>query len=150
DHLTATLDIATAPQESAIVRTIHADCRPNGLVVIMPEDLTSPQNRSRLKIDRELAEETGKLADAFDGPTFGKPPERVPFLVPAKVEESRLAVDAAITARERKTLGYFGFTPAAGRILHAKTWFATDKSYSAPDLARMTQQAKSDAQDYAP
>jgi len=141
-HLLAKLEFATAPDEKAVVRTINADCRPGGMMIVVPPDLTTPENLSRFKTDREMAEETGKRADAFDWPNFGKPPQVFPFLVRANLDR---AVDAAVNARERKTLGYFGFTPDEGRHFHAGIWFARDGSYSNPDLDRMRAEAAKDA-----
>ncbi len=141
-RLRATLEFASAPDDQAIVRTVRADCQPNGLVVVVPPDLTTPENRSRLKTDRELADETGKLADAFDWPKFGKPPEQFPFMVRAKIDGGdRTMVDAAVTAREQKTLDYFGFTPAKGRVISGGIWYPTDGSFCRPDVGRMKTQA---------
>jgi hypothetical protein len=142
ERLRATLEFATAPDEKAVVRTVRADCRPNGLAVAVPPDLTTPENRARLKTDRELAVETGRQADAFDWPTFGKSPERFPFLVRAQIEGGQgRPVDAAVTARERKTLGYFGFTSQEGRVIHGGIWYPLDGSFCRPDLDRMKAQA---------
>jgi hypothetical protein len=112
------------------------------MAVVVPPDLTTPENRSRLLTDRDLAEEYGRRADAFAWPTFGKKPELFPFLVRALPAggETR-PVDAAVAARERKTLDYFGFTPESGRVIHGGVWKRRDDSFSAPDLTAMTAEA---------
>ena len=147
-HLRATLEFATAPDEKSVVRTIQADCRPNGMVVVVPPDLTTPENLARLKTDREIAEEMGKIADAFDWPTFGKPPEKFPFLVREKTEGSANPADAAVAARERKTLGYMGLVPARGRMIHAGTWLPIDGSYCNFDPDRMKERAAQNAAEF--
>ena len=39
--LRATFEFATAPEAGAVVRTIHADCKPGGLVVLVPPNLAT-------------------------------------------------------------------------------------------------------------
>jgi hypothetical protein len=51
-----------------VIKSFDVEATPNGLVIIAPPDLESPQNIARLKRDRDFAEEVGKLADAFDWP----------------------------------------------------------------------------------
>lgn len=130
------IDFATAPEDASIVRTIDADCTPNGLVVVAPPNLATPENRARLKTDREIAEETGRLADAFDWPKHGQRPQRFPFLVSASVGPS-VVVDARVREREEKTLAYFGFTGSRGSVLHGGTWRMKNGSYCEPDAEKI-------------
>ena len=142
DRLRGTLEFATAPDDAAVIRTIKADCKPNGMAVVVPPDLTTAENRARLLTDRDLAEEYGRRADAFPWPTFGKKPELFPFLVRAlPAGGDTRPVDAAVAAREQKTLDYFGFTPDAGRVIHGGVWKRRDDSFSSPDLAAMNAEA---------
>ncbi len=138
ERLKAVLEFATAPDEKSVVRTIRADCKPGGLVVVAPPDFTTPEHLARFKIDREIAEETGKLADAFPWPTYGKKPERFPFMVAARIGGYGTPPDATVTAREEKTLSYFGFTPHDGRI-GGRVWHMKNGSFCQPDLDRMRQ-----------
>jgi hypothetical protein len=149
ERLQATLEFATAPDDQAIVRTMRADCQPNGLAVVVPPDLTTPEHVARLKTDRDLAEEIGRRADEFPWPRFGTVPRHFPFLVQAHVEggTSKL-VDAAVTARERKTLDHFGFTPHEGRVIHGGIWYPIDGSFCRPDIDKMKAQAALHAADF--
>ncbi|HOF40598.1 MAG TPA: beta-galactosidase trimerization domain-containing protein [Candidatus Hydrogenedentes bacterium] len=129
------------------VKTFGIDATPNGLVIVVPPDLTTPEHVALLKRDRDFAEETGRLADAFDWPDYGKPPEAFPFLVTANIGGYGLAVDAAVTAREQKTLDYFGFNGSGERVLHG-LWFMKDGSYCRPDLDAMRKRANENAADF--
>lgn len=147
DHLQATFELATAPSADAVVRTIRADCRPNGLVIVAPPDLTTPENLSRLRTDRDVAEATGRVADAFRWPTHGRRPQRFPFLAATRVGGYGTPVDEAVRLREEKTLSYFGFTPAADRVLHG-LWYMKNGSYCQPDLEKMRRVAAERAADF--
>lgn len=146
DHLKARLEFATAADEKAIVRTIEADCRPNGMVIAVPPNLATPENIALLKIDREIAEATGKLADAFDWPTYGRKPTRFPFFVSARLGEQH-PFDAAVAAREQKTLDYFGFTPREGREVRG-VWLMQNDSYCRPDVEKMKARAAQQAAEF--
>lgn len=134
-HLTATFEFATAPDEKSIVRTLKIDNRPAGLAVFLPPNLLTRENVELFKTDREIAEATGKVADAFSWPTLGKRPERLPFLVSAVLDGHRNTTDAAVLAREKKTLDYFGFTGENHHL--GGLWFKKDDSYCNPDVAKM-------------
>ena len=144
-RLRATLEFATAPDDRSVVRTIRADCQPNGLVVVMPPDLLTPQHLAQLKTADEIADQTGKVADAFDWPTFGKLPTRFPFFVQEKAAGASVPVDAAVVARERKTLGYMGFTPDPRQPISGGIWLTRGGSFSAPDLDAMKTRAAENA-----
>ncbi len=126
------------------VKTFDIDATPSGLVIIVPPDLSTREHVALLKRDRDFAEETGRLADSFDWPDHGKLPEAFPFLVTANMGGYNLAVDAAVTAREQKTLDYFGFNGAGERVLHG-LWFMKDGSYCRPDLDAMRKRANENA-----
>ncbi len=126
-----------------VIKTFDVEATPNGLVIIAPPDLESPQNIALLKRDRDFAEEVGKLADAFDWPTHGRKPVRIPFLVTSSIGGYELPVDAAVQAREQKTLDYFGFNGGPERMLHG-AWHMLENSYARPDLDTMRSRAKQD------
>lgn len=128
-----------------VVKTFDVDAQPNGLVVIVPPDLESPQNVARLRRDRDFAEETGRVADAFPWPTFGKRPTRIPLLVSASIGGYELPVDATVTAREQKTLGYFGFNGDHDRIRNG-LWMMQDGSYCRPDVDGMRKRVKQEVE----
>ncbi len=144
----ATLEFARADSAADdsvdVVKTFEVDATPNGVVIIVPPDLATPAHVALLKRDRDFAEETGQFADAFAWPDYGKPPETFPFLVTANIGGYGLAVDAAVTGREQKTLDYFGFNGSGERIHHG-LWFMKDGSYCRPDLDAMRQHALENA-----
>jgi hypothetical protein len=135
-RLRATFEFATAPEDKAIVATVHADYAPSGFSVFLPPNLLTAENRALLKTSQEIAAETGKLADAHPWPTFGRKPERFPFFVSASLDDSMFALDAALMAREQKTLGYFDFTSAKQRRIGG-AWFTENGSYCQPDVEKM-------------
>ena len=147
ERLHATFEFATAPDESAVVRTIRADCKPAGLVVLAPPNLTTPENLALLKTDHDVAEETGRLADAHPWPTHGKKLETFPFFVSAQVGRSSRPVDAAVQAREEKTLSYFGFMPKRHREIRG-VWFMQNNSCCQPDVEKMKQRAAAQAAEF--
>lgn len=141
DRLKGRFEFATAPEASAIVRTMEVDSQPNGLVVIMPPNLLTPENLQRFKRDRDFAEATGRIADSFDWPTIGKKPEKIPFFVSATVGGYGTEVDQEIQDREWKTLGYFGFSNRERPFLHGRIWRAKNGSFCEPDLDVMRKNA---------
>jgi len=136
-RLQATFEFATAPDEKQIVRTIRADCRPGGMVLVMPPDLTTPENLARFKTDRDVAQQTGKIADAFEWPAIGKKPEQFPLFVSARIGGYSLEVDASVAEREWKTLDYFGFSNRSKSKIGGGIWYCKNDSYCQPDLERM-------------
>lgn len=135
--LRAKLEFATAPDDKAVVRTIDADCSPNGLVVIMPPDLTTEVNLSRFGRDKDYAERIGRQADAGTWPTIGRRPVKFPFFAAASFGGYGLAVDDAVTRRERKTLDYFGFVNDRRPHIGGGIWLMDNGSYSRPRLEDM-------------
>ncbi len=128
-----------------IIKTFDIDALPNGLVVIMPPDLESPENIGILRRDRDFAEETGAVADAFAWPTIGRRPTRIPFLVSASIGGYELPVDAAVQAREQKTLDNFGFNGDHSRTLPG-LWMMKNDSYCRPDVDGMRERVKHEVQ----
>ncbi len=124
-----------------VIKTFDIDALPNGLVVIVPPDLESPENIAILRRDRDFADETGRIADAFAWPTIGRRPTRVPFLVSASLGGYDLPVDAAVRAREQKTLDNFGFNGDHSRTLHG-LWMMKNDSYCRPDVDGMRERVK--------
>lgn len=135
---------SAADTQVQTVKTFNIDAKPNGVVIIAPPDLESPENLARLQRDRDFAEATGRRADAFDWPTHGQLPEKIPFLVSANLGGYDLPVDAAVRAREQKTLDYFGFNGGHERLLHG-LWYMHDGSYCRPDLEKMQARAAQEA-----
>lgn len=138
DRMKARYEFATAPDDSAIVRTMDVEAQPNGLVIVMPPDLVSETNRSRLGRDRDFAEKTGRLADAYDWPKIGKKPSLFPFFVAAQIGGYGTPPDQAVIDRERKTLDYFGFANWTRTRLKAGTWRTISNSYCRPDIPAIT------------
>ncbi len=128
-----------------VIKTFDVEAEPNGLVVIAPPDLESKQNIALLKRDRDFADEIGRVADAFKWPTHGKRPTRIPFLATANISGYELPVDAAVTAREQRTLDYFGFNGGPERILHG-LWHTKGDSYCRPDIDMMRERIKHDVE----
>lgn len=136
ERLRATFEFATAPDEKLIVKTITLDNKPGRVSVFLPPNLLTAENRALLKTDREIAEATGKLADAHSWPTHGKKPERFPFFVSAAIGRRGSGPDEAVRAREQKTLDYFGF--ADDHLRHVGgAWLMKDGSYCNPDIEAM-------------
>lgn len=145
ERLLAALEFATAPDDAAVVRTIAADCTPNGLVVVMPSDLTTPENLSRFGRDLEFAERTGRLADAHRWPTIGRRPERFPFFVSHSLGGFELPLDKQVTQRERQTLDYFGFSNQQTPYIGGGIWLMKNGSYAQPETAAMRLRAQEQA-----
>jgi hypothetical protein len=147
ERLHARFEFATAPDEKSIVRTIEVDNRPAGVAIFLPPNLLTPENLALLKIDREIADETGKLADAHPWPTHGRRPEKFPFLVSASIDSTSFPRDVRVVEREHKTLDYFGFNE--DRHKHVRgAWFMLDGSYAKPDTAKMEKQIAAAAEEY--
>ncbi len=146
-EMVATLEFATAPNEKSVIKTMRADCQPNGLVVIVPPDLTTEENRSRLMRDRDFAIVTGKIADQYDWPTVGKKPKRFPFFVTASVGGYGVSVDQSVFDREWKTLDYFGFCNRKKAYIHG-VWYMMNRSYCQPDIEKMKTRAAANAAEF--
>lgn len=146
-RLNATIDFATAPDDKAIVKTFRRDATPGGVFLIVPPDL-SPANLPRLQMDIDIANATGKVADAAKWPAFGKSPVLFPFFASAAVEGGWVPVDKKVAEREWKTLDYFGFNnktkPRVGGL-----WYLKNDCYSQPDIPTMTGAAKNAAEAFA-
>ncbi|MEO6741687.1 MAG: beta-galactosidase trimerization domain-containing protein, partial [Chthoniobacteraceae bacterium] len=136
ERMRATFEFATAPDERSVVRTIRMDFKPSGTAIFLPPNLLTQENIALLKTAHEIADENGKLADAHTWPTHGRKPERFPLFVTASMGSVQFARDAALTAREQKTLDYFGFTDEHLRRISG-AWFAKDGSYCNPDIEKM-------------
>ena len=130
-----------------VIKTFDIDATPNGLVVIVPPDLESPKNIAILRRDRDFADETGRIADAFAWPTVGRRPTRIPFLVSANIGGYELRVDAAVQAREQKTLDNFGFNGDHSRSLHG-LWMMKNDSYCRPDVNGMRARVKHEVESF--
>ncbi len=150
EHMKARIEFGRADRPDGtveLVRAFDVEAQPNGVVVVVPPNLDSPENVARLRRDAEFAEETGKRADAHPWPTIGKRPERIPFLVSARIGGYDLDVDAVVTAREQKTLDYFGFNGSYERVLDG-LWFMEAKSYCRPDVAQMRERVQAEVAEF--
>jgi hypothetical protein len=136
-RLQAKFEFASAPDAQSIVRTMDVDSTPNGLIVVAPPDLTTAENRERLKRDREFAEETGKRADHYPWPTVGKKPRHFPFFVSAQIGGYGTLPDQSVIDREWKTLDYFGFSNREKTYLGGHIWLMKNGSFCSPDIERM-------------
>ena len=137
DRLKGRFDFAAAPDEKAIVRTMEADCTPNGLVVVAPPDLTTEENRRKLLRDKDAADAAGRIADAYDWPKIGKAPEKFPFFVEASIGGYGTPVDQSVVDREWKTLDYFGFVNRRMDSIGGSIWRMKNGSYCRPDVEVM-------------
>ncbi len=147
EKLQARLEFATAADEQSIVRTMDVKSDPNGLVVVVPPDLTTAENLSRLKRDSDFAEATGRIADAFDWPEIGRKPQKFPFFVSATVGGYGTQVDKSVSEREWKTLDYFGFSNRT-RSYIGGVWHMQNGSYCSPDIERMKEHAAAKASEF--
>ena len=128
-----------------VIKTFDIEARPNGAVVIVPPNLNSPAHIVNLKRDRDFANETGRLADAFVWPKIGKRSSRIPFLVSASIGGYELPVEAAVEAREQRTLENFGFNEDYKRTLQG-LWMMKNNSYCSPDVDGMRDRVKVSSQ----
>jgi len=135
----------SATAQIDVITTFDVEATPNGLVVIVLPDLESKSNISRLKRDQDFADKIGRMADEFEWPNYGKRPTKIPFLVTASISGYELPVDAAVTAREQKTLDNFGFNGGPARILHG-LWHMKGDSYCRPDINVMRERIKHDVE----
>lgn len=135
-RLRAVFDFATAPDESAIVRTLDIDNAPASLSVFVPPNLLTKENLALLKTDLEIAGETGRIADTMAWPKHGKKPEQFPFFVSEQIQNSFSPRSDAVVARERKTLDYVGFTDDFSRHIGG-AWYMISNSYCRPDIDKM-------------
>jgi len=133
-RMKATFEFATAPRDDAVVRTMVVEAEPNGLIVAIPPDLNTEENRSRLKRDLEFAMETGKIADNYAWPTIGRKPTKFPFFVSARIGGYGTPPDQSVIDRERKTLDYFGFHNWSKAELYGGTWKNIDTHLYRPDM----------------
>ncbi len=141
ERMQARFEFATAPDEASVVRAMDVTAEPNGLVVVMPPNLVTEENRARLGRDKDFAERTGALADGMDWPDIGKKPERFPFFVAASIGGYGTPPDQSVIDRERRTLDYFGFSNWTRKQLHAGTWRMIGNSYCRPDMTAITNMA---------
>ncbi len=144
NRLHAAFEFATAPDDKAIVRTLTFDQQPSGMALYVPPNLLTAANLGRLKTAREIAEDTGRLADAHPWPIHGKMRQRFPFFVTAELNPFSIPMDAATTARERRTLEYFGFADNSLRRIPG-VWYLHGDSYCRPDLETMRARAEEQA-----
>lgn len=110
--LKAKIEFATAPDEASIVKVIERESEPAYMHIVMPPDLTTPENIARCKTDSEYASELGQIADNMSWPTIGKKPESFPFFVTTYLSPSNM--DRTVIERELKTLANFGFNGRDG------------------------------------
>lgn len=150
EKMKARIEFGRADKADGTVEPVKAfdiDAQPNGVVIVVPPDLDSPENIARLRRDADFAEETGKRADAHPWPTIGKRPERIPFLVSAHIGGYDLEVDSVVTAREQKTLDYFGFNGSYERMLDG-LWFMKNQSYCQPDVTQMRERVQAEVTEF--
>lgn len=149
------IDVASEPDEARIVKTFRRDAEPATMYLILPPNL-QPENLRYLQMDLDAANATGTIADAAAWPTFGRQPTRFPFFVTADFTSGwGKELDRAVIEREKKTLGYFGFSNLLPmeRIGGLWQYMKTEETapygcYSQPDIPAMTAAAKSAAEEF--
>lgn len=140
----ATIDFATEADDARIVRTLYLDEVPANMYVSVPPDL-NPENLPKLKTAGEIAEATGKIADAMQWPTFGKKPVLFPYFVTAHPEGAKgYPPDKAVSDREWKTLDYFGFVNRDKELIDG-AWYMKNGCLSQPDMELIEQTINSAA-----
>ncbi|MEO6848151.1 MAG: hypothetical protein ABI254_12905, partial [Chthoniobacterales bacterium] len=77
--LDAKFEIATAPSDKAIVKTITRKADPGCITIVFPPDWTKGKNVTLLTDDLSMANATGKIADKHQWSSFGKSPKIFPF-----------------------------------------------------------------------
>ncbi|WAC20493.1 hypothetical protein OVA24_03760 [Luteolibacter sp. SL250] len=135
-HLKATIEFATSPEESAVVRRYEIDNAPGSMGIYVPPNLETEENRTLLKRDIDLAIGIGEKADRHPWPQHGRKAVKFPLLVTAPMEPYGIGgPDRRVRERELKTLDYFGFNGPHTHIRGA--WFYKDRSYCSPDLDKI-------------
>lgn len=159
--LDAKFEFAPSPDERLIVKTINGASEPGFIHILIPPDLSTPENVAKLKTDREEAAYTGKVADHKVWPSVGKRPVVFPFFVTTHLDTllETGQVDQVIAERELKTLAYFGFNGSnrATRKMteacnftrqnitgHALWGLRDNNSYLEPRVDKMQAAAKSE------
>ena len=147
--LRAKFEFATQPDEKHIVKTYDIDYEPGTLYLVIPENLSTPENLAKFKSDWEIAQETGKIADSFKWPEIGKKPEKYVFISSFAVYETGdFPCDRRIAEREWKTLDYFGFTNRKHNWIGGGIWYMKNNSYCMPDIETMEKQVKKYADNF--
>ena len=128
------MEFATEPDDAKVVKTFVCDNQPGGISIVVPPDLT-PGNLKYLVSDMEVAEATGKIADAMKWPAFGKKPVLYPFFVSAGTDPW-IPHDKRVSDREWKTLDYFGFSNREKERIGG-AWYMKNDCYCQPDTRTM-------------
>ncbi len=141
-----TIDIATAPQDAAIVKTFDRKGPGAGLMFRMPAELSGDQ---RPKADYEFAAERLQLTEALPPITFGKRPQRFPFLIDLPATPERSHPD--VRRMEHKSLAYLGINGVGGSLddediaaglvwhkAHTSVWYMGAAGFNEPDSAKLT------------
>lgn len=139
----ARFEFATQPDENHIVRTYNIDYEPGTLYLVIPENLSTPENLAKFKSDWEIAQETEKITDSFKWSEIGKKPEKYVFVsFFAVYENSDFSPDKKVAEREWKTLDYFGFTNRIHNWIGGGIWFMKNNSYANLDIENMKKRVK--------
>lgn len=158
--LRAKFEFSPHPNEKSVVKTINSESEPGFIHILVPPDLSTPENVAKLKTDREDAAYTGRIADHKTWPSIGKKPAAFPFFVTTHLDTliETGKVDNAVAGRELKTLAYFGFNGSnrATRDMmndcgftrqnitsHALWGLLSNNSYLEPLVDEMKEAAKS-------
>ena len=154
--MSAIFEFATAPDEQSIVKTVERESVPPYMHIVMPPNLSTPENIANCKTDSENAISTGQIADNTPWPTYGKKPEIFPFFVFTNINPTQM--DSNVVNRELQTLSNFGFNGPyvsykevfnrfgfTKNRLHAGLWsLRSNSSYLEPKVEEMRTQAQKD------
>lgn len=146
-RLRVRIDFATAEDEMSIVHSYEIDNAPDSVVIYLPPNLLSDENRALLKRDLEIAESIGKQADLHSWPTHGRKAKKFPLLVSANIDKAWSVFDQRVRQREEKTLSYFGFNEKPFSHIGG-AWYMKDNSYCLPDLEKMQTRFQQEAESF--
>lgn len=105
------VDFATAPRDSAIVRTLRRKGRGAGMVVLAPPDLT--QGR-KPKADMDFARETTGMIGRFEPIPFGRRPTKFPLMMQMGITDRDFT--AGVRTAELAAFKYMGINGAQAEI----------------------------------
>jgi len=145
--LQAKFEFATAPEDQAILKTFEREAEPGVISLLVPPDFAQPENWPNLVMDLDVAEATGRVADAMTWPTVGRKPTLYPFFVCESSSGGWWPQDRKVVDRERKTLDYFGFSNWDKEIIGG-LWYMQNDCYCQPDLPKMKAAAQQAAEEF--
>lgn len=151
------VDFATAPDESAIVRTIERKGPGPAIAIRATDDLTDGKLP---RPDYEFAKETADVVATFPKIAFGKRPAKFPVLLGYPTNESRVS---DLTGHyERQSLAWMGINGNSSYIqkqdyedgvifgrLQSSIWHMGPGGFNEPDIQELNRRLKNQAKKLA-